>query len=180
MAVAARILLQKNYRLLPSQLAVCAAMPTFKRVGIDASLHQLASRKGFERERAFPRATIITPNGKRESGSLTAFGYVPMLLHSLGSRIKPYGLTGYDEFLLLHSPYIYIDSVRVCIYSHDFLDRSNLRERVASFIGFKLNFVSGSAISLFTQPLSICSISDRCIRNLRRYIDIPANCNNQL
>lgn len=81
--------------------ALCTAMPTFlKGSGVDvhqrASALELASRKGFERERAFPGATIITPNGQRESGSHTAFGRViPRFLHSPGprARIKLYGLT---------------------------------------------------------------------------------------
>lgn len=92
-----------------------------------------------------------------EKAGLTAFGYmyILVLLHSLGSRIKPYGLTDTSNLSCYFHP-ICIDNVRKCIYSRDFVNRSNLRKRVASFVGFKLNFISVSAISLLAHPLLIC------------------------
>lgn len=54
-----------------------------------------AGRKGYERERAFPGATIIIPNGQRESGSHRLSTLCIRSPRSPGprSRIKPRGLT---------------------------------------------------------------------------------------
>lgn len=101
MVAAARISLQKNYRLLLARHRVCTTMSTFKK-GVqggdrcacarDVPPSATASRKGFERERAFPGATIITPNGQRESGSQPSLN-ARLLAFSQSPRIKSNGLT---------------------------------------------------------------------------------------